>query len=96
MYLGEVGGLDPPSPPLDPPLRMLPGPGFTKRWEPVQFDQLPVKPVRPGFGLGRYETGPNSKFNFEFKKMKKSQKNLKILQGTTNLMVSNFLKNSFI
>jgi hypothetical protein len=30
----------------------------------------PVKPVRPGFGLGRYQTGPNSKFKFEFKKMK--------------------------
>ena len=32
----------------------------------------PVKPVRPGFGLGRYQTGPNSKFKFEFKKMKNS------------------------
>ena len=33
-----------------------------------------TKPVRPGFGLGRYQTGPNSKFKFEFKKMKNSQK----------------------
>ena len=23
---------------------------------------------RPGYGLGRYQTGPNSKFKFEFKK----------------------------
>ena len=35
------------------------------------------KPVRSGFGLGRYQTGPNSKFKFEFKKMKNSQKNPK-------------------
>ena len=27
---------------------------------------------RPSFGLGRYQTGPNSKFKFEFKKMKNS------------------------
>ena len=45
---------------------------------------------RSGSGLGRYQTGPNSKFKFKFKKF------LKILQGATNLMVSNFLKNSFI
>jgi len=38
-----------------------------------------TKPVRPGFSLGRYQTGPNSKFKFEFKKMKNSQKFLKIL-----------------
>ena len=50
-----------------------------------------------GSGLGRYQTGPNSKFKFEFKKMKNSQKKfLKILQGATNLIVSNFLKNSSI
>src|SRR6185437_1298369 len=47
------------------------------RWEPVRFDRLPVKSVRSGSGLGRYQTGPNSKFKFEFKKMKKSQKNPK-------------------
>ena len=65
--------------------------GFTK---PVGTG---VKPVRPGSGLGRYQTGPNSKFKFEFEKMKKKfKKFLKILQGATNLMVSNFLKNSFI
>ena len=52
-------------------------------------------PVRTGSGSVRYETGPNSKFEFEFKKMKNSQKILKILHGATNLMVSNFLKNSF-
>ena len=39
--------------------------GLTK---PVRFDRLPVKPVRPGYGLGRYQTGPNSKFKFELKK----------------------------
>ena len=32
--------------------------------QPVRFDRLPVKPVRPGSGLVRYETGPNSKFYF--------------------------------
>ena len=53
-------------------------------------------PVWSGSGLVRYETGTNSKFEFEFKIMKNSQKNLKILQGAMNLMVSNFLKNSFI
>ena len=26
--------------------------------------------VRPGYGLGRYQTGPNSKFKFKFKKIK--------------------------
>ena len=38
---------------------------------------LPVGtgPVRSGSGLGRYQTGPNSKFKFKFKKMKNSQKN---------------------
>ena len=49
-------------------------PGFTKPvgTGPVS-DQtgpalLPVKPVRPGSGLDRYQTGPNSKFKFKFKK----------------------------
>ena len=70
--------------------------GLQNRWELVWFDRLSVKPVRSGSGLGRYQTGPNSKFKFEFKKMKNYQKILKILQGATNLMVSNFLKNSFI
>ena len=31
-------------------------------------------PNRPGSGLDRYQTGPNSKFKFKFKKMKNSQK----------------------
>ena len=39
--------------------------GLQNRWEPVRFDRLPVW---PGSGLGRYQTGPNSKFKFEFKK----------------------------
>ena len=38
------------------------------RWEPVRFDRLPVKSVRTGSG----QTGSNSKFKFEFKKMKNS------------------------
>ena len=48
--------------------------GLQNRWGPVRFDRLPVKPVRSGSGLGWYQTGPNSKFKFEFKKMKNSQK----------------------
>ena len=56
-----------------------------------------VKPVRPGTGSVRYETGPNSKFKFEFKKNEKFPKKfLKILQGAKNLMVSIFFQNSFI
>ena len=64
---------------------------------PTGTGPVPVKPVRTGSDSGRFETGPNSKFKFEFQKMKNSQKKfLKILQGATNLMVSNFLKYSFI
>ena len=71
--------------------------GLQNRWELIRFDRLPVKLVRTGSGLVRYETGQNSKFKFELKKMKNSQKKfLKILQGATNLMVSNFLQNSLI
>jgi hypothetical protein len=70
--------------------------GSPNRWEPVRFDRLPVKPVRPGSGLVRYPTGQNSKFKFKFKKWKIPKKFLKILQGAMNLIVSNFLKNSFI
>ena len=44
----------------------------SNRWEPVWFDRLPVKSVWLGFGLGRYQIGPNSKFKFKFKKMKNS------------------------
>ena len=46
--------------------------GLPNQWEPVWFDRLLVKPVRSGFGW--YQTGPNSKFKFKFKKMKNSQK----------------------
>ena len=70
--------------------------GLQDRWEPVWFDRLPVKPVRTCSGLFRYETGPNSKFKFELKKWKIPKKFLKILQAAMNLMVSNFLQNSFI
>jgi len=49
-----------------------------------------------GFSTGRFQTGSNLKFKFEFKKMKKSQKIHKILQVATNLMVSIFFKYSFI
>ena len=48
--------------------------GSPNRWEPVRFDRLPVKPVRTGSGLVRYETGQNSKCKFELKKMKNFQK----------------------
>ena len=48
--------------------------GLQNRWEPVRFDRLPV---RPGSGLGRYQTGPNLKFEFELK----NKKILKIFQG---------------
>ena len=48
--------------------------GSPNRWEPVRFDRLPVKPVRLGSGLGRYQTGSNSKFKFKFKKIKKFSK----------------------
>ena len=89
----DHGQIDGRAGPLSPRAGPTSRQGLQNRWEPVRFDRLPVKPVRPGFDLGRYQTGPNSKFKFEFKKMKNSQK---ILQGATNLMVSNFLKNSFI
>ena len=80
--------------------------GSPNRWEPVLFDRLPVKPVRPGYRSNRSGPVPvwagtkpaqiqNS--NLNSKKKKNSQKKfLKILQGATNLMVSNFLKNSFV
>ena len=42
--------------------------------KPVGTVPLPVKPVQSGFGLSRYQTSPNSKFKFKFKKMKNSQK----------------------
>ena len=64
-------------------------PGFAKPLGPVRFDRLPVKPVRPGSGLGRYQTGPNSKFKFEFKKMKNSQK---IPKNTSRCDESNGVK----
>ena len=63
--------------------------GSPYRCEPVRFDRLPVKPVRSGFGLGRYQTGPNSKFKFEFKKMKNS---LKIPKNTSRCDESNGVK----
>ena len=66
------------------------------RPELVRKSRLPVKPVRTGSGLDRFQTGPNLKFKFEFKKIKNSQKLLKILYVATNLMVSKFFKYSFI
>ena len=61
--------------------------GSPNWWEPVRFDRLPVKPVRSGSGSGRYPTGQNSNFKFEFKKWKIPKKFLKILQGVMNLMM---------
>ena len=48
-----------------------------------------TKPVRPGFGLGRYQTGPNSKFKFEFKK---NEKFTKIPKNTLRCDESNSVK----
>ena len=48
-------------------------PGLKKRPKPIRKPRLPVKPVRTGFGSGRFQTGPNLKFKFELK-MKKFQK----------------------
>ena len=60
-------------------------PGFIK---PV--GNGPVWPVkRSGSGLGRYQTGPNSKFKIEFKKMKNS---LKISKNTSRCDESNGVK----
>ena len=42
-----------------------------------------------GFGLGRYQTGPNLKFKFELKKMKISKK---ILKNTSRCDESNGVK----
>jgi len=63
--------------------------GSPNLWEPVRFDRLPVKPVRPGSGLGRYQIGPNSKFKFEFKKIKKF---LKIPKNISRCDESNGVK----
>jgi len=41
---------------------------FFYRLEPVRKPRLPVKPVRTGSGTRRFQTGPNLKFKFEFKK----------------------------
>ena len=69
--------------------RASPEQGSPDRWEPVRFDRLLVKPVRPGFGLDRYRIGPNSKFKFKFKKMKNSQK---IPKNTSRCYESNGVK----
>ena len=45
------------------------GAGLTE--QSVTCSVLPVKPVRIGSGSVRYETGPNLKFKFEFKKNEK-------------------------
>ena len=72
-----------------------PSQGSPNRWEPVRFDRLPVKLVRFRFG----PVSNQSKFKIQIwiqKKWKIPKKFRKILQGATNLMVSNFLKNSFV
>ena len=72
-------------------------PGFTK---PVGTG--PVWPVIGQIGPDRFRFGPVpnwSKFKIQIwiqKNEKNYKKFLKILQGATNLMVSNFLKNLFI
>jgi hypothetical protein len=47
-------------------------------------------PVPAGSGYARFPTGPNSKFEFKFKKMKKSHK---ILKNTSRCVESNGVKN---
>ena len=42
--------------------------GSPNRWEPVRFDRLPVKSVRPGSGLGRYQTGQIKNSNLNSRK----------------------------
>ena len=52
------------------------GVGFCFPWSAAWHGPGFIKLVS-GSGLGRYQIGPNSKFKFEFRKMKKFQKNLK-------------------
>ena len=54
----------------------------------------PVKPVRSS--RARTKPAQIQNLNLNFKKWKNFKKFLKIIQGATNLMVSNFLKNSFV
>jgi hypothetical protein len=42
--------------------------GSPNLWERVRKPWEPVLPVRTGSGSDRFPTGPNSKFEFEFKK----------------------------
>ena len=60
------------SPVVPPSLLLRPHlPANSKVWTfKSRVNQKPVKRVRPGFGLSRYKIGPNSKFKFEFKKLK--------------------------
>ena len=63
----------------------------------TDFYRFPAKPVRAGYGFGpragcgfgRYPTDPNSKFKFEFKKMKNFQK---IPKNTSRCDESNGVK----
>jgi len=61
--------------------------GYPNRWELVRFDRLTGN--RPGSGSDRYETGQYSKFKFEIKKMKNSQK---IPKNTSRCEESNGVK----
>ena len=68
----------------------LPPPRVKKnRPAPVRKPRLPVKPVRTRSGLGRFQTVPNLKFKFEFKKIKNSQK---IPKNTSRCDESNGVK----
>ena len=76
---------------LPGPAITVPCPGLTK---PVGTGPVWPVTVRPSFGLGRYQTGPNSKFKFEFKK--KSQKDPKNTSRCDESNGVKFSQNSFI
>jgi len=67
--------------PLGPTMRppRTPAPAVLRRSLPPAQALVPrvhqTGGIRRGSGLNRYQTGPNLKFKFEFKKMKNSQKN---------------------
>ena len=81
---------------LDPGIHIVMHSVFFLKSGVTQGSPYRWEPVRSGSGLGRYQTGPNSKFKFEFKKMKNSQKIPKNTSRCDKSNGANFLKNSFI
>ena len=78
VHLRESTPPPPHSMAVEPSTRSGKQPLETRFTKPVRTGPLSVKPVRPGSGLGRYQTGQNSKFKFEFKKIKNFQKYFKV------------------